>query len=265
MSLPADEAARIVALNREAWDRQVAAGNEWTVPVGPEVVAAARRGEWSVVLIGHRPVPREWFPAELRGVRLLALASGGGQQGPVLAAAGADVTVFDNSPNQLARDRDVAERDELTIRTELGDMRDLSRFADGSFDLVFHPVSNVFCPDVLPVWRECFRVLRPGGSLLAGFMNPDIFVFDDAAADRGELLVRHPLPFVQAKDLPKEERAALGPDHPWEFSHTLTEQIGGQLAAGFVITAFDEAPHDEHASAPYMPGYFATKAVRPGA
>jgi len=30
------------------------------------------------------------------------LASGGGQQGPVLAAAGAHVTVFDNSPRQLA-------------------------------------------------------------------------------------------------------------------------------------------------------------------
>ena len=90
------------------------------------------------------------------------------------------MTVFDNSPGQLGRDEEVAARDGLdpkTIRTVLGDMRDLSAFADGCFDLVFHPVSNVFCPELAPVWRECFRVLRSGGTLLAGFMNPDLFIF----------------------------------------------------------------------------------------
>ena len=131
--------------NRAAWDRQVAEGNEWTVPVGPEVIARARAGEWSIVLIGHEPVPRDWFPAELRGCDVLALASGGGQQGPVLAAAGANVTVLDNSPAQLAQDAMVAARDGLAIRTVQGDMRDLSAFADGSFDMVFHPCSNSFC------------------------------------------------------------------------------------------------------------------------
>ena len=35
--------------------------------------------------------------------------------------------------------------------------------ADESFDVVFHPVSNVFAPRVRPVWQEAFRVLRPGG------------------------------------------------------------------------------------------------------
>ena len=93
-----------VAHNRAAWDREVESGNEWTRPVSPEVIASARTGDWSVVLIGHEPVPRDWFPADLSGVDLLCLASGGGQQGPVLAAAGATVTVFDNSPRQLGRD-----------------------------------------------------------------------------------------------------------------------------------------------------------------
>ena len=155
-----------VAHNRAAWDREVDRGNEWTRPVGPDVIARARTGDWSVVLIGYEPVPRDWFPADITGTVVLCLASGGGQQGPVLAAAGADVTVFDNSPRQLARDEQVAARDGLAIRTVLGDMRDLSAFADGSFDLVFNPVSNVFSPDLAPVWRECFRVLRPAGLLL---------------------------------------------------------------------------------------------------
>ncbi|MCC7365713.1 MAG: class I SAM-dependent methyltransferase [Dehalococcoidia bacterium] len=255
-----------VAHNRAAWDAQVEGGNEWTQPVGPGVIARAREGDWSVVLIGYQPVPRDWFPAELRGADVLALASGGGQQGPVLAAAGANVTVFDNSPRQLARDTEVAEREGLVLRTVLGDMRDLSAFADASFDLVFNPVSNLFCPELAPVWRECYRVLRPGGALLCGFMNPDLYIFDAEAMDaRGELIVRHPLPYSDLEALGLEEvQRRWGPAAPVEYSHTLGEQIGGQLAAGFVITAFDETPHHSlEATAKYMPGYFATRAVKP--
>jgi SAM-dependent methyltransferase len=216
-----------VAHNRAAWDREVDSGNEWTVPVGADVITRARAGDWSVVLVGYQPVPRDWFPAELAGVAVLCLASGGGQQGPVLAAAGAAVTVFDNSPRQLGRDEEVAARDGLAIRTVLGDMRDLGAFPDARFDVVFNPVSNVFCPDLAPVWRESFRVLRPGGLLLAGFMNPDVYIFDAAAlVERDELVVRHPLPF-SSMDLPDAERAQYYGDGPVEFSHSLTEQIGG--------------------------------------
>jgi SAM-dependent methyltransferase len=252
-----------VAYNRAAWDREVARGNEWTRPVGPGVIARARSGDWSVVLIGYEPVPRDWFPATLAGAAVLCLASGGGQQGPVLAAAGATVTVFDNSPRQLQRDEEVAAREGLAIRTVLGDMRDLSAFPDAGFDVVFNPVSNVFCPDLAPVWREAFRVLRPGGILLAGFMNPDVFIFDVAAAERGELVVRHPLPF-SSLGLPAAERAEVYADGPVEFSHSLPEQIGGQLAAGFILTDLTEAPNHADATARYLPGYFATRAVKPG-
>ncbi len=156
-----------VAHNRAAWDREVDSGNEWTRPVGPDVIARARAGDWSVVLIGYQPAPRDWFPAELAGADVLCLASGGGQQGPILAAAGAEVTVLDNSPRQLARDREVAAREGLTLHTVLGDMRDLDVFPDDSFDVIVNPVSNVFCPELEPVWREAHRVLRPGGGLLA--------------------------------------------------------------------------------------------------
>ena len=70
-----------VAHNRAAWDREVDRGNEWTRPVGPDVIARARTGDWSVVLIGYEPVPRDWFPADITGTVVLCLASGGGQQG----------------------------------------------------------------------------------------------------------------------------------------------------------------------------------------
>jgi SAM-dependent methyltransferase len=177
-------------------------------------------------------VPRDWFPADLAGAQVLGLASGGGQQGPVLAAAGAAVTVFDNSPAQLGRDEEVAAREGLEIRTVLGDMRDLSALRDASFDVVFNPVSNVFCPELAPVWRECCRVLRPGGILLAGFMNPDIFVFDPVAHERGELVARCRLPF-RSLDLPQAERERAQP-RSWltRASACSTVSVGPRLGSG---------------------------------
>lgn len=260
---PVERNEDVRAYNREAWDRQVEGGNVWTVPVTSEQVAAARRGEWSVLLTETKPVPREWF-GELAGRDVLCLASGGGQQGPIFAAAGANVTVFDNSPRQLGRDREVADREGLAIRTVEGDMRDLSAFADASFDLVFHPVSNCFCPEVRPVWREAYRVLRPGGALLAGFNNPVIYIFDLLEADAGELVVKHRLPYSDVESPTAEERHALVErGDPLEFSHSLADQIGGQLAAGFLLAGLYEDAHRDFAPGRYFPTYVATRAVKP--
>ena len=250
--------------NQEAWDRQVESGNEWTVPVGAEVIEAARRGEWEVLLTETKPVPRAWFP-EMRGAEVLCLASGGGQQAPVLAAAGASVIVLDNSPRQLDQDRLVAGRESLDLGTVAGDMRDLSIFADDSFDLVFHPVSNLFVPAVLPVWREAFRVLRSGGVLLAGFLNPAVYVFDlDLADTTGELRVRYELPFAAATSLSEKElKRWVERGDPLEFSHTLEDQIGGQTDAGFLIAGLYEDRHRDDPIAAHMPTYVATRAIKP--
>ena len=94
---------------------------------------------------------------------------------PLFAAAVANVTSFDNSPEQLGQDRIVAERDGLNIVYEQGDMADLSRFSDASVDLIFHAVAHVFCADTLPVWQHCSRRLRPGMLLLSGFMSLDFY------------------------------------------------------------------------------------------
>jgi SAM-dependent methyltransferase len=251
--------------NRSAWDTLVVEGDRWTIPVSADVIAAARDGEWAVYLTEEKPVPRDWFPADLRGVDVLCLASGGGQQAPILAAAGATVTAFDNSPAQLAQDALVARREGLALRTVQGDMRDLTVLAAGSFDLIFHPVSNIFVPDVRPVWRECYRVLRPGGILMMGTVNPIEYAFDRQRIDaEGVYQLKYTLPYSDATDITAAERVALyGPNAAYEFSHTLTDQIGGQLDAGFMITGFFEAYREDQTAVRYFPPYIATRAIKP--
>ncbi len=251
--------------NRIAWDKQVEQGNQWTIPVGDDVIAAARQGEWKILLTPTKPVPRAWFP-DLRELDVLCLASGGGQQGPTLAAAGARVTVLDNSPGQLAQDRLVAERHALSVVTVQGDMADLSAFSDRSFDLIVHPVSNTFVPDVRPVWKEAFRVLREGGGLLAGFTNPAVYLFDYDLADRtGILQVKYALPYSDLTSLSLEERQRyIESEAPLEFSHTLEDQIGGQLDAGFLLVdLFEDYGDEEDPPYRYMPAFIATRALRP--
>lgn len=248
--------------NKDAWNKQVDEGNRWTKAVDPETIARARRGDFSVVLTENIPVPKRWFPP-LPGADVLCLASGGGQQAPVLAAAGAKVTVFDNSPAQLKQDQLVAEREALPLRTVEGDAADLSMFPASSFDLVFNPVSTVFMADVRAVWRECARVLRPGGILMTGSMNPVHYIFDLYKMDEGVLEVTHQIPYSDLTSLPKEdldEQVEKG--LPVEFGHSLTDLLGGQLDAGFVITDLYEDYMLESPLHNYHPSYIATRAVK---
>ena len=255
-----------LSYNRHAWDRQVARGNRWTIPVSAEDIAQARQGHIAIVLTPTKPVPPNWF-GQLRGKRVLCLASGGGQQVPILAAAGAQVTSYDNSPAQLDRDREVAAREGLSIQTVLGDMARLMEIGDAQFDLIFHPCSNAFVPDVKSVWRECFRVLKPGGRLLAGFTNPLLFLFDDREMDKGNLVVRHKIPYSDLESLTPEQRQYyIDADEPLCFGHSLADQIGGQLEAGFVLAGFYEDRREETADqilSEHIDPYIATLAIKP--
>jgi len=251
--------------NREAWNKHVdRQDSPWTKPVGPKVIAAARSGELSVLLTETKPVPPHWFPS-FQGLDLLCLAGGGGQQGPVFAALGASVTVYDNSPRQLAQDRLVAEREDLaSLRTVEGDAADLSVFVNESFDLVFNPVSTVFMADVRPVWREAFRVLRPGGTLLAGMMNPIFYTFDIEKHDQdGSLEVSYAIPYSDLESLSEaKKREYIEQDIPLEFGHSLTDLLAGQTDAGFHIIDFYEDVMPDFRLSDYHPIYIATRALK---
>ena len=248
--------------NREAWNREVESNNRWTQPVTRAVIEKAKEGEYEVLLTENIPVPRRWFPP-LNGADVLCLASGGGQQGPIFAALGADVTVFDNSPAQLKQDSLVAEREGLTLRIIEGDAANLSAFADEAFDLIFNPVSTVFMQDVRVVWKECYRTLRHGGVLMTGAMNPAHYIFDLYKMDEDILEVTHSIPYSDITSLSKEvldEYLAKG--LPLEFGHSLTDLLGGQCSAGFVITDLYEDVMTDSPLGKYHPNYIATRAVK---
>ena len=228
-----------VQYNRQAWDKMAQAGDKYYRAMTPEQIQKARDGEWRIRITPTKPVPRSWLEP-LSGRSVLCLAGGGGQQAPILAALGARVTVFDLSDEQLARDREIAAREGLEIETVSGDMTDLSCFEDNRFDLIVSPCATCFCPNVEPIWRESYRVVKPVGSLVVGFINPLYYLFDARKMDQGEFQVRHSIPYCDF-DLPEEEREALiGPERPLEFGHGLDQLIGMQIEAGFSITGFYE-------------------------
>jgi SAM-dependent methyltransferase len=251
------------AYNKDAWNKQVEGGeNRWTLPVSHEIIEKARQGEFGILLTENIAVPLRWFPT-LKGADVLCLASGGGQQGPILAAAGAKVTVFDNSPAQLKQDQLVAEREALVLRTVEGDAADLSMFADESFDLIFNPCSTVFMQDVRAVWRECARVLRRGGVLMTGSMNPIHYIFDLYKADEGVLEVAHAIPYSDLTSISEEDRnEMIEKGLPLEFGHSLTDLIGGQCSAGLAITDLYEDYMLDSPLHNYHPSYVATRAIK---
>lgn len=233
-----------VAYNSRMWDAWSEDHNTWSIPLTHEQFQQAKNSPIEFVLTPTRKVPLSWFKGV--GKDVLGLASGGGQQGPVMAAHGYRVTILDNSMRQLQAERLVAERENYQMLALQADMTQPFPVKDESFDLIIHPVSNCYIEDLQPTWNECYRVLRQGGVLMAGWTNPIVYMFDDAALENPDisLIVRHKLPYNGKMEIAEGEELSL--DTGYQFSHTLEAQIGGQLKAGFLLKDFyeDTDPND---------------------
>lgn len=243
-------------LNSETIDRWVADGWEWGKPVSHEVYLAACEGNWDVLLTPTKPVPHAWF-GDLKGKAVLGLASGGGQQMPIFAALGAKCTVLDYSRAQLESERMVAQREGYEIDIVHADMTRPLPFPDGSFDLIFHPVSNCYVEQVEPIWRECARILKPGGALLAGLDNGVNFWFDEK-----EERLTYTMPFNPLVN-PEHRMLLEKQDGGMQFSHSIDEQIGGQLRAGLCLTdIYEDVNGEGNLNDHNIPTFWATRAVK---
>tara|TARA_R110002096_G_scaffold44160_3_gene118807 strand:+ start:2205 stop:2999 length:795 start_codon:yes stop_codon:yes gene_type:complete len=258
----------VTEYNRNAWNLQSEEGCRWSTPYPDEWIEKAKAGDWSVILTPNKAVPVSWFPSglDLSGVKLLAMACGGGQQVPLFAAAGAEVTSYDASDVQLQKDEETCARHGLSVNTVQGDMAAMESLEAGAFDLIFNPVSNVFAERLEPIWSESARVLREGGVLMSGFMNPAFFLFDhEVLEETGKLVVKHRLPYSDMEHAEVDLLSAqLEEQLSVEYSHSWESQIGGQCDAGFAITGFYEDDWDEESTRlqGWMPMFAATRSVK---
>lgn len=244
-------------INSQTIDQWVKDGWQWGTPISHETFEKAKGGEWNVVLTPTKPVPHSWF-CPMNGAKVLGLASGGGQQMPIFAALGADCTVLDYSSAQLKKEEEVASREGYPIHLIRADMSKPLPFPDETFDLIFHPVSNCYVEEVIPIWRECFRILKKGGILLAGLDNGLNYLFDES-----ETKIENPLPFNPLKN-PEIYEKSIQNNWGIQFSHTIEEQIGGQLKAGFILTDIFQDTNGVGRLHTYnVPCFYATRAVKP--
>lgn len=251
-----------IEFNAKTWDNINECLVDKATAISHEDYIAAENGDLNVSLAGARFVPREWF-TELKGKKVLALACGGGQQCPVFAAHGASVTVTDISDQQLANERYVAQREGYEINIVKADLSKPFPFEDNFFDMIFNPVSNCYIEDIIPMWWECARVIKPGGILMMAFVKEELFIFDPDFMNEDVLISRHSLPFYPIKDLSEEELEKKQSERkPLAFSHTLTEQIGGLIKAGFEITDIYEDCDGGGLIDKYMNSYVAVRAVK---
>ena len=235
----------IAEINKRHWEWSVQKGAGCTVPMldlDPAVLRQYAAGEMDVV---PEPLGRVFPPdvlADVEGKDVLCLASGGGQQSAFFGLLGARVTVLDLAEGQLEGDRTAAAHYGYEVTTIQGDMRDLSCFADESFDLVYQ-TTTCWIPDVREVYSEVVRVLRSGGLYRVDFANPATeFVEPDSWDGEG---YRITVPYAQ------KERAENPGDGPGniQFRHYIGEILNGLLQVGLSIQQAQDPPHRRHADA----------------
>ncbi len=240
-----DEMDDIIQFNKLRWEELSAAGVEYSEPWLSLTKEFAR----------DRIDPERQL-STVKGKEVLCLAAGGGQQSVAFALSGAKVTVLDFSENQLSKDRLAASHYDLSIRTVQGDMRDLSQFRNGEFDIVWLAHSINFIPDTRPVIIQIGRICKPEGMLRLTFTNPFVHAISENYMNGGylltrryddgaEIIYRNPNWSFTGKD--RKEHTVRGPR---EFRHRLSTIINGLIQAAFEIRGFWEETEAEENTEP---------------
>lgn len=251
------ERERACEQNRRAWDQLVLAKNRFTRPARDKDLVAPLK-----TVDGPG-----WLGATIKGKQLLCLAAGGGKHSVIYAAAEADVTVVDLSPAMLELDREVAAELGYDIRTVETSMDDLSMFDVGQFDIVIHPVSSCYLPDLLPVYRHVARVTRPGGIYVSQHKQPASL---QASLEPSAEGYRIEEPYFREGPLPPAAGSLVREEGTLEYLHRWDQLLGNLCRSGFVIEDLIEPAHNKQDAergsfghrSQFLPPYIRIKARR---
>ena len=248
----------ILEHNRRVWDERVQTQQRFTA------TASAKEMETPLRTID----PLGWLGSDVTGQRILCLGAGGGKHGPLLAAAGAHVTVVDISPEMLRLDREMAQTHRLQIETVAASIDDLAGLPDANYDAVMQPVSTCYVPDIHLAYRELARVTRPGAVYISRHKQPTSLQVGLSPGPQGFVIgepyyLNGPLT-PAAQTGPHRERGAM------EFLHRWDDLLGGLCRAGFVIEEVFEPKMGDASAAPgsfeyrchYLPPYIQLRARR---
>lgn len=234
----------ISSTNRTRWNALAAANVEWSRPLLNLTLQQASESAY-----------RHGILQDVSGKKVLCLASGGGQDTAIFGLLGADVTVLDLSDTQLDRDRQAAAHYGYPLAVHHGDMRDLSRFSDYSFDIVWQVYSVNFVPDVNPVFKGVARILKPGGIYFLQFANPFVHSISEEDWNGKGYPLSHP--YLDGEDLSllfpdwdvvQEDGSKIKVLSPHEYRHTLSTVLNTMCNCGFVLLGLwewmkqDESP-----------------------
>lgn len=223
-------------INRLAWNEEVLRGNYWSRIVSPEEIERAKAGMPEISVTPDTFVPQEWIK-DAKDKKVLLLASGGGQQTPIMAAFGCDVTTVDQSEGQLGQDKIALDRYKLEAELIRADVRETGLITE-SFDYIINPVSFNFIEKLQPAYDEVFRLLKKGGVFIYGIANPILYSFDERIQER-KLKIKYTIPYSDTTSLSRRElQKRIDKKDTIEFSHTLNDIIGGLLKTGFIIEDF---------------------------
>ncbi len=223
---------------------------DWSACATSEEMKNAKEGKLTIKFF-DKEIPSDWLK-DIKGKKILCLAGAGGLQAPLLACAGAEVTVLDISEKMLEKDRKIAEVEQLNIIIEKGNMCDLSRFSDGSFDYILNPTSLMYVPNVKPVFKECYRVLKNGGIFIMMAPSPINYLCDFIDDENGG--------YYKAVNRMPYCSADFDSSSNWvEYGHTMEDYIGGQIESGFVINGYSECQLEDITEL-----HFLTRAIKMG-
>jgi SAM-dependent methyltransferase len=246
--------------NRHAWDLRVIQGKPHTQPATQEEFLDPMR------VIDECG----WLKDGVAAKRVLCLAAGGGKHGPLLAAAGASVTVVDISPMMLELDRRIAAQRGLRLDLIEASMDHLAMLESSSFDLVIQPVSTCYVPDVVAVYREVSRVTAPDGLYISQHKQPACLQAEMIPSGGGYRLIE---PYYRCGPLPPAlDHSQHREAGTAEFLHRWEELLGGLCRTGFLIEDLVEPRHGEVSAEPgtfahrsaFVPPFLTVKARRIG-